>query len=287
MGIPKLPIGPVGEQIFDVLTAQLGWLFHAFSTVVIAIDSFCRFALLAPAAILWIILIAALCWYLLGIRFALFALLSLLLLVNQALWAPTMITLSLVLTSTLIALIIALPLGVLMAESRTVHALLEPTLDFIQTMPRFVYLIPAVILLGIDIPPAVFATLTLAVAPPIRAIATGLAQVDERLVEAARAYGATRTQLLVKVKLPLAIAPIMLGVNQCIMMSLSMVVIASLIGASGLGTEILQALSSLDAGQGFVASFGIFVLAVLLDRLTRAAAERLPGGTGRHLARKA
>ena len=287
MTIHKLPIGPLGAWIFDVLTARLGWLFHAFSSVVIAIDAGFRFVLMTPPALLWIAVIAALCWYLLGIRFALFALASLLLLVNQALWTPTMITLSLVLTSTLIALIIAFPLGVLMAESRAVRALFEPTLDFVQTMPRFVYLIPAVILLGIDIPPAVFATLTLAVAPPIRAIATGLGQVDEHLVEAARAYGATRAQLLVKVKLPLAIAPVMLGINQCIMMSLSMVVIASLIGASGLGTEILQALSSLDAGQGFVASFGIFVLAVLLDRMTRAAAERLPGGTGRHLARKA
>lgn len=286
MGIAKLPIGPTGAWIFDVLTAQLGWLFHAFSSVVIAIDSAFRVVLLTPPAILWILVIAGLCWYLLGVRFALFALTSLLLLVNQDLWAPTMITLSLVLTSTLIALIVAFPIGVLMAESRSAQALTEPVLDFVQTMPRFVYLIPAVILLGIDIPPAVFATLTLAVAPPIRAIATGLSQVDERLLEAARAYGATRAQLLVKVKLPLAIAPVMLGVNQCIMMSLSMVVISSLIGASGLGTEILQALSSLDAGQGFVASFGIFVLAVLLDRMTRAAAERLPGGTGRHLARK-
>ncbi len=287
MTMHKLPIGPVGAWIFDVLTARLGWLFHAFSSAVIAIDAGFRFVLLTPPSFLWVAVIVALCWYLLGIRFAAFALASLLLLVNQALWTPTMITLSLVLTSTLIALIIAFPLGVLMAESRTVHALLEPALDFVQTMPRFVYLIPAVILLGIDIPPAVFATLTLAVAPPIRAIATGLGQVDEHLVEAARAYGATRAQLLVKVKLPLAIAPVMLGINQCIMMSLSMVVIASLIGASGLGSEILQALSSLDAGQGFVASFGIFVLAVLLDRMTRAAAERLPGGTGRHLARKA
>jgi glycine betaine/proline transport system permease protein len=286
MEIAKLPIGAVGARIFDVLTAQLGWLFHAFSSTVITIDGAFRIVLLTPAALLWILVITALCWYLLGIRFAVFALGSLLLLVNQQLWAPTMITLSLVLTSTLIALIIAFPIGVLMAESPSAQALTEPVLDFVQTMPRFVYLIPAVILLGIDIPPAVFATLTLAIAPPIRAIATGLSQVDERLLEAARAYGATRTQLLVKVKIPLAIAPVMLGVNQCIMMSLSMVVISSLIGASGLGTEILQALSSLDAGQGFVASFGIFVLALLLDRMTRAAAERLPGGAGRYLARK-
>jgi ABC-type proline/glycine betaine transport system permease subunit len=197
-----------------------------------------------------------------------------------------MVTLSLVLTSTLIALIIAFPLAILMEESWMVRAALEPALDFVQTMPRFVYLIPAVILLGIDIPPAVFATLTLAVVPPIRLIATGLGEVDGALIEAARSFGASRIQILRKVKLPLAIASIMLGINQCIMMALSMVVIASLIGAAGLGTEILQALSSLDAGQAFVASFGIFVLAVLLDRTTRALAERLPGGTGRYFAKR-
>jgi ABC-type proline/glycine betaine transport system permease subunit len=131
----------------------------------------------------------------------------------------------------------------------------------------------------------VFATLTLAVVPPVRVIATGLRQVDPHLVEAARAYGATPLQILFKVKMPLAIAAIMLGVNQCIMMSLSMVVIASLIGASGLGSEILAALSSLDAAKGIVASIGIFVLAILLDRITRAMATHLPGGTGRHFAK--
>jgi ABC-type proline/glycine betaine transport system permease subunit len=287
MEMYKLPIGPVGARLFDLAAAQLGFLFRAFSHTVIAIDGTFRLVLLTPPAIFWIAAIAALCWHLLGIRFAIFAMTSLLLLVNQALWAQLMITLSLVLTSTVIALIIAFPLGVLMGESRAARAMFDPALDFVQTMPRFVYLIPAVILLGIDVPPAVFATLTLAVVPPIRAIAIGLAQVNEHLVEAASAYGATRAQILLKVKLPLAIAPVMLGVNQCIMMSLSMVVIASLIGAAGLGSEILQALSSLDAGQGFVASFGIFVLAVLLDRITRAAAERLPGGAGRHLAKKA
>jgi ABC-type proline/glycine betaine transport system permease subunit len=287
MDLHKLPIGPAGAHLFDIVTAHTGLLFHAFAATVTAIDGGLRFILLTIPPLAWIAGVFALCWYLIGFRFALFALASLLLLLNQALWNQTMITLSLVLTSTLLALVIAFPLGILMSESAVARAALEPTLDFIQTMPRFVYLIPAVILLGIDIPPAVFATLTLAVVPPIRAIATGLSQVDEDLVEAARAYGATRAQILRKVKLPLAIAPIMLGVNQCIMMSLSMVVIASLIGAAGLGTEILQALSSLDAGQGFVASFGIFALAVLLDRITRAAAGRLPGGVGRHLSGKA
>jgi ABC-type proline/glycine betaine transport system permease subunit len=282
----KLPIGDLGAEIFDILAARLGLLFHAFSTVVTTMDGAFRAALLGPPPLASIAIVAVLSWYLLGIRFSTFAVASLLLLANQALWVQTMVTLSLVLTSTLIALIIAFPLAILMEESWIVRAALEPALDFVQTMPRFVYLIPAVILLGIDIPPAVFATLTLSVAPPVRAIATGLGEVDRALIEAARAFGASRIQILCKVKLPLAIASIMLGINQCIMMALSMVVIASLIGAAGLGAEILQALSSLDAGQAFVASFGIFTLAVLLDRTTRALAERLPGGTGRHFAKR-
>jgi ABC-type proline/glycine betaine transport system permease subunit len=287
MDVPKLPIGDAGARAFDFVAAHFTWLFDAFKATVIALDAAFSGTLLFVPALVWIVVIAALCWRLVGLRLALFAVLSLLLLLNQGLWEQTMVTLSLVLTSTLIALVIALPLGILMAESRLVRAALGPLLDFIQTMPRFVYLIPAVVLLGIDVPPAVFATLTLAVVPPIRVVATGLGQVDPHLVEAARAYGATRFQILRKVKIPLAIAAIMLGVNQCIMMSLSMVVIASLIGAAGLGSEILNALSSLDAGRGVVASIGIFVLAVLLDRITRAAASRLPGGTGRHFAKGA
>lgn len=284
MEVPKLPIGSAGALAFDFVAAHFSKFFAIFSLIVTAIDSTLSSLLLAVPPAVSIAIVVTLSWRLVGIRFALFALGALLLLLNQSLWQQTMLTLSLVLTSTSIALLLAFPTAIVVAESRLIRAILEPVLDFVQTMPRFVYLIPAVILLGIDVPPAVFATLTLAVVPPIRVIATGLSQVDSHIVEAARAYGATRLQILMKVKLPLAIAAIMLGVNQCIMMSLSMVVIASLIGAAGLGAEILNALSSLDAGRGFVASFGIFVLAVLLDCLTRSVAARLPGGTGRHFA---
>jgi glycine betaine/proline transport system permease protein len=285
MDVPKLPIGRIGAEAFDFVAANFAGLFALFSLVVTAIEAALRSVLLFVPAAAWIVIVALICWRLVSLRLAVFALGSLLLLLNQGLWQLTMLTLSLVLTSTLIALMLAMPIAVLIAENRMVRAFSEPILDLIQTMPRFVYLIPAVILLGIDVPPAVFATLTLAVVPPVRIIATGLRQVDPHLIEAARAYGATPLQILFKVKIPLAIAAIMLGVNQCIMMSLSMVVIASLIGASGLGSEILGALSSLDAARGIVASIGIFVLAVLLDRITKAKAVQLPGGTGRHFAK--
>lgn len=285
MDVPKLPVGRLGAEAFEFVADHFAGLFQLFSLVVTAMEAALRGILLFVPAEVWIVAVAVICWRVVGLRLAAFALGSLLLLLNQGLWALTMVTLSLVLTSTLIGLAIAIPIGIVVAESRIAQAVAGPLLDFIQTMPRFVYLIPAVILLGIDVPPAVFATLTLAVVPPIRVIATGLNQVDAHLVEAARAFGATRFQILRKVKIPLAIAAIMLGVNQCIMMSLSMVVIASLIGAAGLGGEILAALSSLDAARGIVASIGIFVLAVLLDRITRGMAARLPGGTGRHFAR--
>ena len=287
MDVPKLPVGRLGEEAFNFVAAHFAGLFALFSLVVTAIEAAFRAVLLFVPAPVWIVVVALICWRLVGLRLAAFALGSLFLLLNQGLWGLTMLTLSLVLTSTLIALLIAVPLAILIAENRVVRVISEPILDLIQTMPRFVYLIPAVILLGIDVPPAVFATLTLAVVPPVRVISTGLRQVDPHLVEAVRAYGASPLQVLFKVKMPLAIAAIMLGVNQCIMMSLSMVVIASLIGASGLGSEILEALSSLDAARGIVASIGIFVLAVLLDRITRAMASHLPGGTGRHFAKGA
>jgi ABC-type proline/glycine betaine transport system permease subunit len=282
----KLPVGAAGAAAFAVVAAHLKPVFTLFSLGVTGLDGGFRLILAGLPAPFWIITVALLSWRLQGMRLALFAVLGLLLVLNQGLWQATIDTLSLVLTATLLSLAIAFPLAVAAEEMPWVRRFLDPVLDLVQTMPRFVYLIPAVILLGIDVPPAVFATLTLAVAPPIRIIATGLSEVDPHLVEAARAYGASRWQILAKAKLPLAMAAIMLGVNQCIMMSLSMVVIASLIGASGLGSAILDALSSLDAGEGFVASFAIFVLAVLLDRLTRAGAARLPGG-GIALARSA
>ncbi|HEX9449093.1 MAG TPA: ABC transporter permease subunit, partial [Dongiaceae bacterium] len=140
----------------------------------------------------------------------------------------------------------------------------------------FVYLIPAVILLGIDVAPAILATITLAIVPPIRITAMGLASINPKTIEAAEAMGCNSLQLLVKVKLPLALPAIMLGVNQCIMMVLSMVVIASLIGAAGLGDQILQAISVLDPGKGIIAGFAIFTLAVVLDRITKGWARLLP-----------
>jgi glycine betaine/proline transport system permease protein len=202
---------------------------------------------------------------------------SLTLLWNLRLWEPTLITVSLVSTATLLSLAIGIPAGIVMAEMRGAAVVLTPILDFLQTMPRFVYLIPGVIIFGIDTVPGIFATMTLAVPPPVRLTALGIEQIDRHLIEAGEAFGCSRWQLLRKVKLPLAFPSILLGINQCLMMSLSMVVIAAMIGAGGLGADILTAISRLDAGQGFEAGLGVVVVAILGDRLTKGVLARRRG----------
>ena len=174
-----------------------------------------------------------------------------------------------------------------MAEYRPAEVILEPFLDFLITIPRFVILVPAVILLGIGIAPAVFATMTLAVAPPTRITAVGLKHVDAHVVEAALAFGANRRQILTKVKLPLALPSLVLAINQCLLMSLVTAVIAALIGAGGLGEVILSAIALLKSGEGFVAGFGVFALAVLLDRTMRATVDKMMAVPLRPAAEKA
>ncbi|MSO92506.1 MAG: ABC transporter permease subunit [Rhodospirillales bacterium] len=279
--ITKIPIGGAAEQLVAFVGTYLKPLVITFIWITLSLNGafFWLFqSLPAPA---WIIGVAIVAWRFAGPGIAIFGLLGLGLLWNQGLWGATAQTLSLVLTGTLMSLVVAIPLGIAMAESRVVNSVMAPILDFLQTMPRFVYLIPAVAILGLDVAPAVFATMTLAVPPPTRLTAVGIGQVDPRMVEAAEAFGSTRWQILAKIKLPLAFSAIMLGVNQCLMMSLSMVIIASLIGAGGLGAEILKAISEVKAGRGLVAGIGVVVLAILIDRITKGAAARLTRRWGR------
>lgn len=274
----KLPLGTYGEAAIDLVIAHFQPLVDGFKALAGGLNaSITAVLVFAPPPVV-IAAIVAIAWYVRGRAAAIFAALGLLLLWNLGLWAATMATLSLVLTATLLALLIGVPLGIAMAESRAVRFVLVPVLDFLQTMPRFVYLIPAVVLLGIGTGPAIFATLTLATPPPVRLTAVGLMQVDPRMIEAAQAFGSSRRQILIKIKLPLALPTIMLGVNQCLMMALNMVVIASLIGAEGLGKEILNGIALLRPGEGMVAGLGVFVLAVLIDRITRGWSDRISAG---------
>ena len=178
-------------------------------------------------------------------------------------------TVTLVLLASILSIIIGVPIGILMAKSKTANAIFKPILDFMQTMPAFVYLIPAVAFFGIGMVPGVFASLIFATPPTVRFTNLGIRQVPKELVEASDAFGSTGAQKLFKVELPMAKSTIMAGINQTVMLALSMVVIASMIGAPGLGREVLSSLQRAQVGTGFVAGLGIVILAIIIDRLTQ------------------
>ncbi len=191
------------------------------------------------------------------------------------LWDLAVDTLAIVVAAVFLSLLLGMPLGVMMAEFRRTEFVLKPILDGMQTMPSFVYLIPAMMLFGLGKVPAVFATLIYSMPPVIRLTSLGLTQVPVSVQEAALAYGATRWQLLWEVRLPLAMPSIMAGVNQTTMMALAMVVISSMIGARGLGQEVLLAINRIDVGRGFESGISIVIMAIVIDRITQGFAKRL------------
>lgn len=184
-------------------------------------------------------------------------------------WQETMETMALIIFSAFIALVFALPLGIWAAKNTKAEKIIRPILDFMQTMPAFVYLIPAVLFFSIGKLPGAFATIIFAMPPAVRLTTLGIKQVPEDIIEAARAFGATNNQILVKVELPLAINTILAGVNQTIMMALSMVVIAGMIAAGGLGEKVLEGINNLDIGLGFESGLAVVILAIILDRITQ------------------
>ena len=189
-------------------------------------------------------------------------------------WDLAMMTLAIIITSVIISLVIGIPTGILMARSDRIEAIIKPQLDAMQTMPSFVYLIPALMLFGLGKVPAVFATVIYAVPPVIRLTNVGIRQVSHSVIEAAQAFGSSSRQILFDVQLPLAIPSIMVGINQTTMMALAMVVIASMIGARGLGLEVLLAINRIEVGRGFEAGLSIVLLAIIIDRITHAMAAR-------------
>ncbi|MGY4802477.1 ABC transporter permease [Teichococcus aerofrigidensis] len=220
----------------------------------------------APAMIA---IIALLALWRVGWRFAVFAVAALLLITGMGLWDRMMETLGLVLAATVIAIVMGVPLGIAMARSGLGQMLLRPTLDLMQTMPAFVYLIPAAMFFGLGAVPGTIATVIFAMPPVVRLTNLGIRQVHAEFIEAGLAFGCTPSQLLWKVQIPNALPSIMAGINQTIMLSLSMVVIASMIGAGGLGNTVLTGIQRLDVGTGFEGGLAVVVLAVLLDRITQ------------------
>jgi glycine betaine/proline transport system permease protein len=269
MHIPELPLAAWIDAGLEALTDQFAGATRAISNgIETGIDAMVS-GLTWPPPWVMILVFALIAWRAAGARVAIFTVLGLGLLWNLDLWYPTMQTLTLVTIATLIAVTIGMPLGILAALSRNAYRAIFPVLDFMQTMPAFVYLIPAIPFFGLGPVSALFSTVIFAMPPAIRLTTLGIRQVPADLVEAADAFGSTRTQKLLKVQLPLAVPTIMAGINQTIMLALSMVVIAAMIGAEGLGGQVWTAIQRNEAGMGFQAGLAVVILAMILDRITQ------------------
>ena len=267
--IPTFPLAKYIDAILNFFTDNFSFITKAVSEVTkIGLDYF-ETALLFLPPIVMILLITALTYCVAGRGVAIISFAGLLLIWNIGLWDATMNTLSLVLAATIIAVGIGLPLGILAALNDKANKIVMPILDFMQTMPAFVYLIPAIPFFGLGKVSAVFATVIFGMPPAIRLTSLGIRQVPAELIEASDAFGTTWKQKLMKVQLPMAVPTIMAGINQTIMLSLSMVVIAAMIGAGGLGGEVLRAIQRFQPGKGFEAGLGVVILAIILDRITQ------------------
>lgn len=265
----EIPIADAIEDGVDFLLDNFEGLFDLGSKWVMTIVDGLTSLLIGIPPVLFIAVLVLLCWRFAGRGIAAFALAGLLVVENLGLWKPTLETFALVMSAELIVFIIGVPLGILAAKNDVADKILRPFLDFMQTMPAFVYLIPAVMFFGLGLVPGVMATVVFALPPLVRLTNLGIRQVGTDMIEAGESFGSSTFQLLMKVQLPIARPTIMAGINQSIMLALSMVVIAAMIGARGLGAEVLRGIQRLDIGRGFAAGLGVVVLAIILDRVTQ------------------
>ena len=267
----QLPVANWVENITEWFTTTFSGLFSFLQTIGQAVMSGITNLLLVIPAPLFILLLTVAAFFISKKRpgLTLFTLIGLWFIYNQGLWNDLMNTVTLVLLSSVISIIIGVPLGILMAKSSKAQSIIKPILDFMQTMPGFVYLIPAVAFFGIGMVPGVFASVIFALPPTVRFTNLGIRQVPKELVEASDSFGSTSRQKLFKLELPLAKSTIMAGINQTTMLSLSMVVIASMIGAPGLGRGVLSALQRAQVGNGFVNGVALVILAIIIDRFTQ------------------
>jgi ABC-type proline/glycine betaine transport system permease subunit len=269
-----IPIKDWISTALDLIHRHLGFVFDALSGMVSGLNGWLGSAFSSvPPYIVIITIAAVLLWR--GRRSAAVATtIGLLIVWNLGLWSDATETVSLVLIAVGVSAIVGFPLGILMAESPAAARIVTPVLDYMQTTPAFVYLIPSVLFFGIGTAPGVFATVAFALPPLARNVAVGIQEADAKVIEAAEAFGATWAQVLRKVKTPLALPYIAVGVNQCIMMSLSMVVMASLIGARGLGTIVVSSLAQVDFPAGIESGLAVVAIAIALDRISRPKARR-------------
>lgn len=272
----RLPLGDIAEAIVDFVIATFGWFFDSLSDVFRALFDGLDWVLSTPPFWAVILVFAALAFLVRGPWLALGTALGLLVIVAVDQWSAAMDTLALVIVAAGVAVLLAIPLGIWAARNDRVSRVVRPVLDFLQTMPAFVYLIPAILLFGVGPVPGIVATIVFALAPGVRLTELGIRGVDAEVVEAGHAFGASPTRILRQIQLPLAMPSIMAGVNQVIMLSLSMVVIAGMVGAGGLGGQVVQALSRIDVSLGVEAGVSVVILAIVLDRITSAAASPRP-----------
>ncbi|MEC3994840.1 ABC transporter permease/substrate binding protein [Actinacidiphila sp. DG2A-62] len=283
--MPRLRLGDGAEHVVNWLTHHLSWLFDAISTVVNGMYDGVEWVLGGPPPLLMAGILAVVALWMRGVLAGVLAFAGFALIDSVAQWDEAMQSLSLVVVSAAVAVVLAVPLGIWAARRRTVGLIVRPVLDVMQTLPAFVYLIPAIIFFSLGTVPAVIATIVFAMPVGVRMTELGIRQVDPELVEAADAFGTPPLGTLLRVQLPLALPTVMAGVNQVIMLALSMVVIGGMVGAEGLGSTVFGAISQVDIGLGFEGGVSVVVLAVYLDRITGALGEQVSPLGRRALAR--
>src|SRR5260221_370522 len=265
-----MPLGWAVKQVITALQNNARWFFDLVTdSIAFMVDGLTSLLLLLPPAVLVLAVAALAYWLQRSWKLSLFVILAFLLIANLGYWDATIQTISLVGFSTITSVVIGVPVGIAAAHRPWLYTALRPVLDLMQTLPTFVYLIPTLVLFGLGAAPGLISTVIFAIAAPIRLTHLGITSVPLPLKEAGEAFGATKRQLLWKVEIPYALPTIMAGVTQCIMLSLSMVVIAALVGAEGLGTPVVRALGQVNIPMGFEAGISIVLLAIVLDRVCR------------------
>lgn len=266
----KIPVGKSAAAVVDWMIVNLDWLFEGIAFLFASLIEAILWVLQTPHPLIVVAALAALTWvWRRSPGLTVFVALAFLFILNQGYWEETTETLTLVGTAVLVCMGLGVPIGIFAAHTPKFYAFLRPVLDLMQTLPTFVYLIPAIVFFGIGMVPGLIATTIFVIPAPIRLTQLGISSTPTPLIEAAQAFGATPRQVLLKVELPSAMPQIMAGLTQTIMLSLSMVVIAALVGADGLGVPVVRALNQVNTSLGFESGFVIVVLAILLDRVFR------------------
>jgi glycine betaine/proline transport system permease protein len=266
----KIPVGKISKTVFDWMKENLKPLFDFMSLVMETLIAWILWLLDTPHPLVIVALAVALTWALQrNWKICLLVLAGFLFILNQGYWTETMESLTLILSSCVVCMAVGVPIGIAAAHRPRLYAAMQPVLDLMQTLPTFVYLIPAIVFFGLGMVPGLIATVIFVLPAPIRLTHLGVSTTPQALIEALTAFGATRRQVLFKAELPYALPQIMAGLNQTIMLSLSMVVIAALVGANGLGVPVVRALNSVNTALGFESGFVIVIVAIVLDRMLR------------------